>query len=83
VINRVADAVWADDDGVLEEPELRGVEQLGANRVMLRLVVKTTPSQQSRVSRELRERIRLAFDEEGNRDPVPAADRLDKPAEVS
>jgi hypothetical protein len=36
--------VWAEDDGVLEEPELWGVKQLGANGVMLRLVVKTTPS---------------------------------------
>jgi len=45
VIKRVADAVWVEDDGVPEEPELWGAEQLGANGVMLRLVVKTTPSQ--------------------------------------
>ena len=56
---------------MLEEPELWGVEQLGANGVMLRLVVKTTPSQQWRVSRELRERIKVAFDEEGIEIPFP------------
>ena len=57
--------------GVLGEPELWGVEQLGANGVMLRLVVKTTPSQQWRVSRELRERIKVAFDDEGIEIPFP------------
>ena len=67
VIKRVADKVWAEDDGVLEEPDLWGVEQLGANGVMLRLVVKTTPSQQWRVSRELRERIRSRSTRRGSR----------------
>jgi small conductance mechanosensitive channel len=50
VIKRVADTVWHKDDGVLEEPELWGVEQLGAHGVVMRLVVKTTPSQQWRIS---------------------------------
>ena len=81
VIKRVADSVWAEDDGVLEEPW--GVEQLGANGVMLRLVVKTTPSQQWRVSRELRERIKAAFDEEGIEIPFPQQTVWHKPAEVS
>jgi small conductance mechanosensitive channel len=71
VIKRVADEVWQEDDGVLEEPELWGVEQLGAHGVVLRLVVKTTPSQQWRVSRELRERIKGAFDAEGIEIPFP------------
>ena len=83
VIKRVADSVWSEDDGVLEEPELWGVEQLGANGVMLRLVVKTTPSQQWRVSRELRERIKVAFDEEGIEIPFPQQTVWHKPAEVS
>jgi moderate conductance mechanosensitive channel len=81
VIKRVADAVWQEDDGVLEEPELWGVEQLGAHGVMLRLVVKTTPSQQWRVSRELRERIKAAFDEEGIEIPFPQQTVWHKSAE--
>ena len=43
---------------MLDEPEMWGVEQLGAHGVVLRLVVKTTPSAQWGVSRELRERIK-------------------------
>ena len=83
MIKRVADAVWEEDDGVLEEPELWGVEQLGANGVMLRLVVKTTPSQQWRVSRELRERIKVAFEEEGIEIPFPQQTVWHKTAELS
>jgi len=49
VVKRVADALWKEDGSVLEEPEMWGVEQLGASGVVLRLVVKTTPRQQWRV----------------------------------
>jgi small-conductance mechanosensitive channel len=55
----------ARDDAILEEPELWGVEQLGADGVTLRLVVKTTPSEQWRISRALRERLKHALDEAG------------------
>ena len=73
----MADEVWRESGDVLEEPDLWGVEDLGPHAVTLRLVVKTTPSQQCQVSREMRERLKAAFDERGNRDPVPAADGLD------
>jgi len=71
VIKRVADELWREDSSVLDEPEMWGVEQLGASGIALRLVVKTTPSAQWKVSRELRERIKLAFDEEGIEIPFP------------
>ena len=65
---------------MLEEPELWGVESLGAHGVMMRLVVKTTPSQQWRISRELRERIKAAFDEEGIEIPFPQQTVWHRPA---
>jgi moderate conductance mechanosensitive channel len=71
VIKRVADELASDDGRVLDEPEVWGVEQLGAHGVMLRLVVKTTPSEQWKVSRQLRERIKAAFDAEGIEIPFP------------
>lgn len=71
VIMDVATAVWKEDDAVIAEPELWGVEQLGANGVVLRLVIKTTPAEQWRVSRELRERIKRAFDEARIEIPFP------------
>jgi small-conductance mechanosensitive channel len=70
VVKRVADEVWKSHPEVLEEPELWGVEDLGPNGVVLRLVVKTTPSDQWTVSRELRRRIKGAFDREGIEIPV-------------
>ena len=56
---------------MLDEPEVWGVEALGANGVMIRLVVKTRPSQQYRVSRELRARLKTAFEREGIEIPFP------------
>jgi small conductance mechanosensitive channel len=71
VIRDVAHAMWDEDEHVLEEPEVWGVEALGANGIVIRLVVKTTPSEQYRVSRALREQLKVAFDEEGIEIPFP------------
>ncbi len=71
VIKRVADKLWREDPAILEEPEMWGVEELAASGVVLRLVVKTTPKEQWRVSRRLREEIKRAFDEEGIVIPFP------------
>jgi small-conductance mechanosensitive channel len=71
VIKRVADEVWRESGDVLEEPDLWGVENLGPHAVTLRLVVKTTPSQQYQVSRQIRERLKSEFDSEGIEIPFP------------
>jgi len=71
VIKRVADAVWEARDDVLEEPEVWGVEKLTANAVVIRLVVKTLPSDQYDISRELRQRLKEEFDREGIEIPFP------------
>jgi small conductance mechanosensitive channel len=71
VIASVAHEIALGDKDVLDEPEVWGVEALGANGVMIRLVVKTRPSQQYRVSRELRARLKAAFEREGIEIPFP------------
>jgi small conductance mechanosensitive channel len=71
VIKTAADGYWKEESSILEEPEMWGVEQLGASAIVLRLVVKTTPSEQWRVSRELRQRIKQAFDADGIEIPFP------------
>jgi small conductance mechanosensitive channel len=71
VMASVAHAVRENDPDVLDEPEVWGVEALGANGITLRLVVKTRPSQQYRVSRELRARLKAAFESEGIEIPFP------------
>src|ERR671918_2099329 len=57
VIQRVADETWRDPVWriqILEEPEVWGVEKLGPDAIVIRLVVKTRPAEQFNVMRELR-----------------------------
>jgi moderate conductance mechanosensitive channel len=74
VIKRVADSVWNDADWrgeILEEPEVWGVERLGPDGIVIRLVVKTKPAEQFTVMRELRRRLLEAFAAEGVELPDP------------
>lgn len=71
VIAEAARALAETDDDILDEPEVWGVEALAESSVVIRLVVKTRPSAQWRISRELRERIKAAFDREGIDIPFP------------
>ena len=74
VMKEVADAAWRSDHAILEEPEVWGVQSMGPAGIVIRLVVKTLPLEQWRVSRELRERIKGRFDEEGiEMPPAPVA----------
>ena len=63
------DPEW--EEVILEEPEVWGVEQVSAEGVVVRLVVKTKPLEQWGVARELRERIKTRFDGEGVEIPFP------------
>ncbi len=65
VIKRVADGLWREREDILEEPDVWGVERLGINSVVIRLVVKTRPADQYDVSRKLRQRLKETFDAEG------------------
>ena len=66
VIKRVADALWQEQpDIVIEEPEVWGVEQLGPTAIDIRMALKTKPSEQYEIGRQLRERINAAFEAEG------------------
>ncbi|MDX1510525.1 MAG: mechanosensitive ion channel family protein [Nitriliruptorales bacterium] len=65
----------ADDDEVgalvLEEPQVLGVENLGASDVAIRVVLTTLPGEQFTVSRAARRRIKYALDEAGIEIPFP------------
>src|SRR6266516_8054976 len=75
VIHREAAALWKDEQTwgslILQEPEVWGIEDLGPSGYTVRLVVKTRPREQWRVARELRARIKDAFDKAGIEIPGP------------
>ncbi|MEL7207557.1 MAG: mechanosensitive ion channel family protein [Actinomycetota bacterium] len=75
VIQRVADGLWQDPEftagDIIDPPEVWGVQNLGADGIAIRLVVKTDPAEQWVIARELRLRIKEAFDEAGIEIPFP------------
>jgi small-conductance mechanosensitive channel len=74
VIREVADAMAEDDDWVekiVDDPVVAGVESVTGNAVTIRVVIKTKVNEHLGVQRELRERIKAAFDRESIRVPVP------------
>ena len=74
VIKQVADAVWEEapvNATILEEPEIWGVEGFGASAIAIRLAVKVEPGEQWAASREIRRRLKAAFDAEGIEIPFP------------
>ena len=66
------DEAWAAK--ILEEPEVWGIEDMGSAGVLIRAVVKTAPLEQWEVARELRQRVKAAFDREGILVGVPLSD---------
>ena len=75
VIQQVANDMYADPewggDEIMEPPEVWGVQNLGADGVAIRLVVKTKPSTQWAVERELRLRLKETLDIAGIEIPYP------------
>lgn len=73
IVSRVAhglaaDERWADD--IIGEPEIWGITEWSERGLRLRLVVPTRPLRNWDVNRQLRERLKIAFDRAGIRMPV-------------
>lgn len=74
VLKRVADELWHDEvfsADIIDEPEVWGLERFDADQLTLRMVLKVRPARQFAVNRELRARIKTAFDREGIEIPFP------------
>ena len=68
VIESTAAAMWTDGHWqslLLGVPEFRGVEDVGAAGIKVRVVARTRPQEQQSVARELRIRLKHAFDDAG------------------
>ncbi|MEF8794994.1 MAG: mechanosensitive ion channel family protein [Salinivenus sp.] len=73
VINEVAQAWAAENEGILleDEPQVQGLLDFGDSSVTARLVVQVTPGEQFAAERELRMRLKRTFDERGVEIPFP------------
>jgi small-conductance mechanosensitive channel len=58
-----ADPPW--DEVIIEDPTVWGVQALSGEAVVVRVVCKTAPGRQADTARELRERVKKAFDSAG------------------
>jgi Mechanosensitive ion channel. len=56
---------------IVEEPNVLGVVSLGDSGVTIRMVTTVKPTTQWSVERELRKRIKEAFEQEGIEIPYP------------
>lgn len=68
VVKEVADEMWREDIwrvDILDEPEVWGVNELGANGIVIRLMIRTQPARQWAVGRELNRRMAKRFETEG------------------
>ncbi|WP_029202814.1 mechanosensitive ion channel family protein [Ornithinimicrobium pekingense] len=69
VVTEVAeDPAWADK--LIEPPTVAGVESVSGGTMTLRIFAKTRPGEQYAIPREIRERAKEAFDQEGVRGPA-------------
>ena len=74
LIGETAQAMYDDEDWqpkLLEVPTVAGVESVTGNSVTIRVIAKCTPNEHWGVQRELRERIKEAFDRQGVQVPPP------------
>lgn len=65
----VTTEMWEEQDYrdtiIVEEPQVFGMEQISGTAIVFRVVAKTAPGKQHEVARELRTRIKRAFDARG------------------
>ena len=74
VIKEVADGLWREQlphATITEEPTIAGIQAFGESAITIRLMAKTEPAEHFATARELRGRIKTAFDEAGIEIPFP------------
>lgn len=74
VIKEVADGLWREqlpNATIIAEPAIAGVQGLGESAVTIRLTARTEPGEQFAAARELRGRLKEAFDRAGIEIPFP------------
>ncbi|EDL65049.1 mechanosensitive ion channel family protein [Bacillus sp. SG-1] len=71
VLQQVCDKVAAEDENIVDGPNVIGVQSLGASDVVIRVIGKTKNMEQWGVERKLRKALKEALDQNGIEIPYP------------
>ncbi|WP_421385413.1 mechanosensitive ion channel family protein [Bacillus salacetis] len=71
VLQEVCDRVAAEDENIVDGPNVIGVQALGASDVVIRVIGKTKNMEQWGVERKLRKALKEALDQNGIEIPYP------------
>ena len=65
VLNKIGDEIKLDNTDVIEQTRIEGIEDFNGPELLIRTVTKVNPGCHEDIERELRMRIKEAFDDEG------------------
>ena len=65
VLNKIGDEIKTDHPDVLEQTKIEGIEDFNGPELLIRTVTKVNPGCHEDVERDLRMRMKEAFDDEG------------------
>ncbi|TYR77697.1 mechanosensitive ion channel family protein [Rossellomorea vietnamensis] len=71
VLQQVCDKVAAEDENIVDGPNVIGIQTLGASDVVIRVIGKTKNMEQWGVERKLRKALKEALDQNGIEIPYP------------
>ncbi|WP_444684307.1 mechanosensitive ion channel family protein [Alkalicoccus luteus] len=71
VMQAVCDRIAAEEEAIVEGPDVLGVQNLGDSDVVIRILGKTVNMEQWAVERKLRKALKEALDENGIEIPLP------------
>ncbi|MFS0672140.1 mechanosensitive ion channel family protein [Ornithinibacillus sp. 179-J 7C1 HS] len=80
ILQQVCEKIAAEDETIVEGPDVIGVQAFGASEVVLRVIGKTQNGEQWAVERKLRKAIKEAFDQNGIEIPFPHQVHINKNA---
>ncbi|NJP39182.1 mechanosensitive ion channel family protein [Alkalicoccus luteus] len=83
VMQAVCDRIAAEEEAIVEGPDVLGVQSLGDSDVVIRILGKTVNMEQWAVERKLRKALREALDENGIEIPFPHQVNLYKGDQVT
>ncbi len=78
VLQEVCNKIAAEDENIMDGPNVLGVQALGASDVIIRVLAKTKNMEQWAVERKLRKEIKEAFDANGIEIPYPHQVNVEK-----